>query len=50
LVAEPDGSQIYRAEHKGSRDLSGAIGIKLAEKLMAQGAMRIIEKLQLESL
>jgi len=49
LVAEPDGSQIYRAEHKGSRDLSGNIGILLAEKLIAQGAMVIIEKLQLES-
>ena len=49
LVAEPDGSQIYRAEHKGSRDLSGAIGIKLAEKLMDRGAMTIIEKLQIES-
>jgi hydroxymethylbilane synthase len=49
LVAEPDGSQLYRAEHKGSRELSGNIGIQLAEKLMDQGVMAIIEKLQLES-
>ncbi len=49
LVAEPDGSRIFRAELAGPAAASEAIGIELAEKLMDQGAMTIIEKLQHES-
>ncbi len=48
LVAEPDGSQVFRAELAGPEASSIAIGTELAEKLMGQGAMIIIEKLQHE--
>ena len=48
LVAEPDGSRIFRDVLTGPRVTSGRIGIQLAEKLMDQGAMTIIEKLQSE--
>ena len=46
IVAEPDGSRIFRASLTGPASVSGRIGTELAEKLMDQGAMTIIEKLQ----
>ena len=46
LVAEPDGSRIFREVLTGPAATSGRIGTELAEKLMDQGAMTIIEKLQ----
>lgn len=46
IVAEPDGSRIFRASLAGPAAVSGRIGTELAEKLMDQGAMTIIEKLQ----
>jgi len=46
LVAEPDGSRIFRAALTGPAMTSVRIGTELAEKLMDQGAMTIIEKLQ----
>ena len=46
LVAEPDGSRIFREVLTGPAATSGRIGNELAEKLMDQGAMTIIEKLQ----
>ena len=49
LVAEPDGSRVFRAELAGPGAASETIGTQLAEKLMDQGAMTIIEKLQHES-
>jgi len=49
LVAEPDGSHVYREALSGTAASSADIGAELAEKLMGQGAMAIIEKLQLES-
>ncbi len=48
LVAEPDGSRIFREVLTGPAATSGRIGTELAEKLMDQGAMTIIEKLQCE--
>lgn len=48
LVAEPDGSRIFREVLTGPTVTSGRIGTQLAEKLMDQGAMTIIEKLQSE--
>lgn len=46
LVAEPDGSRVFRAASVGPEATSVNIGIELAENLMDQGAMAIIEKLQ----
>ena len=48
LVAEPDGSRIFRAALTGPAGTSKHIGTELAEKLVDQGAMTIIEKLQSE--
>ncbi len=49
LVAEPDGSRILRSEMSGSVADTQAIGKNLAETLMNQGALAIIEKLQIEA-
>jgi hydroxymethylbilane synthase len=49
LVAEPDGSRVLRSELKGPVADCQTIGINLAEKLMNQGAVAIIEKLQDEN-
>ncbi|RLC14285.1 MAG: hydroxymethylbilane synthase [Deltaproteobacteria bacterium] len=49
LIAESDGSRVFRADLAGPAASSGTIGAELAEKLIGQGAMAIIEKLQRES-
>jgi hydroxymethylbilane synthase len=49
LVAEPDGSRIFRAALTGPAGASRHVGTQLAENLMDQGAMTIIEKLQSEA-
>ncbi len=49
LVAEPDGSRVFRSALAGPAVTSVSIGTELAEKLMDQGAMTIIEKLQSKS-
>jgi hydroxymethylbilane synthase len=49
LVAEPDGSRIFSAALTGPSVTSERIGIELAEILMDQGAMTIIENLQSKS-
>ncbi len=46
LVGEPDGSQILRAEATGQIDQAAALGKKVAEDLLAQGADAILAKLQ----
>ena len=43
LVAEPDGSEIIHKEMTGKRSDAEAIGIELAEQLLAAGAGRILE-------
>jgi len=48
LVAEPDGSRVLLSAAAGPVASSMDVGAKLAEKLMDQGAMTIIEKLQIE--
>jgi hydroxymethylbilane synthase len=48
LIAEPDGSRLFREELTGSAASSETIGAELAQKLMNQGAMAILEKLQRE--
>jgi len=46
LVAEVDGSQLIKAEISGPMDSSEAIGIDLAEELLARGADKILTKLK----
>jgi hydroxymethylbilane synthase len=46
LVAEVDGSQLIKAEMSGPMDSSEAIGIDLAEELLAKGADKILTKLK----
>jgi hydroxymethylbilane synthase len=46
LVAEVDGSRLIKAEKSGPMDLSEAIGIDLAEELLAKGADEILKKLK----
>jgi hydroxymethylbilane synthase len=45
LVAEVDGSRIIKADISGPADSAESIGVQLAEQLLAQGADRILEKL-----
>ncbi|MEQ1529665.1 MAG: hydroxymethylbilane synthase [Methylococcales bacterium] len=45
LVGSPDGSLIYRAEHSGAHDQAEAIGKKIAEDLLSQGAAVILQAL-----
>ncbi len=46
LVADLDGSRIIKANLSGPVDKTEAIGIKLAEQLIARGADKILEQLQ----
>ena len=46
LVAEVDGSQMIKSEMSGPVDASEAIGIDLAEELLANGADKILNKLK----
>ncbi len=46
LVADLDGSRILKSTLSGSSDSTETIGISLAEQLLAQGADKILEKLQ----
>lgn len=46
LVGEPDGSRILRAEVRGSSAHAHALGVELAQQLLAQGADEILDKLR----
>ncbi len=46
LVADLDGSTLYRDSHSGPVNSSENIGVELAERLMAVGADKILEKLK----
>ncbi len=46
LVGEPDGSKILRAEVTGKIEQAAALGKKVAEDLLAQGADAILARLQ----
>jgi hydroxymethylbilane synthase len=46
LIAEVDGSQLIKAEKSGPMDSSEAVGIDLAEELLAKGADKILKKLK----
>ncbi len=46
LVAEIDGTQMIKGEKSGPLDSAEAIGIDLAEELLARGAAEILQKLK----
>ena len=46
LVADLDGSHIFRATMTGNADATVSVGVNLAKKLLGQGADKILEKLQ----
>jgi hydroxymethylbilane synthase len=46
LVGTPDGARILRAESEGARDEPEAIGTRVADDLLAQGAGEILSALQ----
>ncbi|HFE48056.1 MAG TPA: hydroxymethylbilane synthase, partial [Chromatiaceae bacterium] len=45
LVGEPDGSAIVRAEGRAPRSDAEALGVRLAEELLANGAEPILKAL-----
>lgn len=45
LVAEPDGSVVYRAQAQGDRQQAEALGNQVGQALIAQGAREILERL-----
>lgn len=47
LVGSPDGSRIYRSESSGKPEQAEAMGKKIAEDLLAQGADKILKALNL---
>jgi hydroxymethylbilane synthase len=47
LVGSPDGTQLFRAQQQGSPLEAEAIGIAIAEALLAQGAGKILQALSL---
>ena len=46
LVAEPDGSRLLRASLSGSADDPAALGRQLAERILAEGAGPLLERLR----
>ena len=46
MVAEVDGTRIFKSTLSGTRDASESIGVKLAERLISRGADKTIAKLQ----
>ena len=46
LVAEPDGSRVLRDHASGDPGDAPALGIALAERLLAQGAAPLLERLR----
>ena len=49
LVGEPDGSRILRAEVRGSSASAHELGVELAQKLLQQGADRILDALRAQA-
>ncbi len=48
MVGQPDGSVMLQAEQQGTPETAVAIGIQVAEALLAQGADKILAELSLE--
>lgn len=49
VIGSPDGSEMYRGAHVGSIDDAAAIGVRLAEELLKDGAGQLLERLREES-
>ena len=49
LVADVDGSRIIKSSLSGPVDNTEAIGVNLADQLLARGADKILEELEHES-
>jgi hydroxymethylbilane synthase len=47
LVAEIDGSRIFKSDLSGAMDSCESIGVELAEELLSRGADKILAKLQM---
>lgn len=48
LIGFPDGSKIFRAEKQGNHQDAEAIGIAVAEDLLAQGGNKVLEQLGID--
>jgi hydroxymethylbilane synthase len=48
LVGRPDGTLVLRDEIRGHKESAEALGIELAEKLLAAGAGEILEQVYAE--
>jgi len=46
LVGQPDGSEILRADIRGSSSRAHELGVELAQQLLALGADRILDALR----
>ena len=46
LVAEPDGSRVFRDSIRGSIEQAAALGRQLAERVLAAGAAELLERLR----
>lgn len=45
LVGSPDGRSMFRAQREGKRDAAEAIGVEIAEELLAAGADQVLQEL-----
>lgn len=48
LIGYPDGSALYRSEHRGSVNDAQALGIAVAEDLLAQGGDKVLATMGIE--
>jgi hydroxymethylbilane synthase len=48
LIGFPDGSKIFRSEKEGNHDEAEALGVAVAEDLLAQGGNEVLELLGIE--
>lgn len=49
VIGSPDGGEMYRGSHFGAVDDAEAIGVRLAEELLNDGAGQLLERLRQES-
>ncbi len=49
LVADIDGTKVYKKTLSGKKDDPARTGIELAEDLLSQGAAQILEKLKADA-
>jgi hydroxymethylbilane synthase len=49
IVADPDGHEFYQADLAGMAEKAEALGKELADRLLAQGAQKILARLQRET-